>query len=164
MRNAWGPFDRRALALFLGAGALLFSGAPFARAEDRPLLHRQEKELRSIDAVNVDVPMAVVTGTVTVRAGGVLVSPQQVTYAFQPEFPLSRGRLRKTADGTYVLKLRNVPANRTHTLTMNAVYNDTVVREGVVQRLGETRSGRLELAIPHGRDTFSFGEQLLDLH
>lgn len=150
----------RAFAFILSANAFF---SPAIWAEDRPLLHRPEKELRSIKPVNVDMEYGVVSGTVTVRLFGVPVSPQQVTYAFQPEFPNSRGRLRKKAEGVFVLKLHQVPSDSSHILTITGIYNDTLIQGGVVQRQGQTRTGRIQLSIPHGRSDHSFGEQFLDL-
>ena len=71
--------------------------------------------------------------------------------------------LWKVAAGTYVVRASKVPMDESHTLNIRAVYNDTIVRDGIVQRMGQTVSGTLTLQIPHGRDLYSFGDQLLDL-
>lgn len=151
-----GPMNRFApLFLFLVLG-----GVSAAVAADRPW--RPEPRARTVQPVNVPVNHVVVSGTVTVRVRGVLVNPQQVTYMFQPEFPSSRGHLWKRADGTYVLRVPRVPADRPHILTISAAYNDTVLKDEVVERLGQTYTGSIRIEIPHGRD-HAFGDQLLDL-
>jgi hypothetical protein len=161
--NTRGRILIRARTLAIAAGAGLFVlAAGSAGADDTSLLHRREHENRSIPA-NVEVQYGVVLGTVTVRSGGVLVNPQEISYAFQPDFPGSQGYLWRVGDGTYVLRAQRVPIEDSHTLIIRGTYNDTIVRDGIVQRLGETTSGSLRLQIPFGRDSFDFGEQLLDL-
>lgn len=141
--------------------AALFAAVP-GRAADQPRPKYPERTLRSIAPVNAPTSYVVVSGTVTVRARGVLVNPQEVTFVFQPEFPGSRGYLYRVAEGTYRLEVPRVPGEAAHTLVISAAYNDTIVKGDVIQRLGETYSGTLRLEVPNGRD-FAFGEQLLDL-
>lgn len=139
------------------AGAWLAAGA--GSAETRTKL---PDPMRSIEAVNVERPFAVITGTVTVRSRGVLVNPPAVTYSFYPDFKGSAGHLFRVADGVYVLRAGRVPSDRGHVLTIRGAYNDTVIRNGLVEHLGRTYTGTLRVDIPHGRD-YSFGDQLLDL-
>lgn len=118
---------------------------------------------RPIEAANIPQSFVVVDGTVTVRVQGVLVNPTSVTYAFDPEFKFSNGYLTPASDGIFRLHANNVPADNSYTLIIKAAYNDTVVRDGVVLRLGKTYSGSIRISIPYGRD-YSFGDQLLDLN
>ena len=138
--------------------AAAFAAGP-SQADPKP---RLPEKMRSIEAVNVEIPYAVVTGTVTVRARGVLVNPADVTYSFEPDFKASTGYLFPVADGTFVFRADRVPADRSHVLTIKATHNDTVIKNGLVAHLGQTYSGLLRIEIPLGRD-YSFGEQLLDL-
>jgi hypothetical protein len=151
--------DRKVTA----ATVLLFGlliGAAVSRAERNSTLPPRE---RPLEAVNVEIPYAVVTGTVSVRAGGVPVSPADVTYAFQPDFKFSTGYLTLIKDGVYRFRADHVPADQPHTLTIKAAWNDTLVKDGVVLRQGRTYAGTLRLDIPFGRD-YNFGDQILDLN
>ncbi len=147
---------------FLVLVILVSLNAALIRAADQPRPRYPEPSLRSIEAANVPVTYVVVSGTVTVRARGILVNPQEVTFVFQPEFPGSRGYLYSVGDGTYRIDVARVPADSFHTLLISAAYNDTLVKDGVVERLGETYTGTLRLDIPNGRD-YAFGDQILDL-
>jgi hypothetical protein len=115
-----------------------------------------------IEAANIPHAYVVITGTVSVRVDGVLVNPSDVTYTFDPEFKFSTGYLDRVEDGIYVLRADRVPADGSYTLTIKAAYNDTLIKDGVVQRMGKTRTGSLRIPLPFGRD-YSIDQQLLDL-
>ena len=156
------PFRRiksvsiRRFAVIALAGAGLATGL---RADPRPTLPPVQ---RPIEAVNVPVSYVVVSGSVTVRVAGVLVNPDDVTYSFDPDFKFSTGYLTRVADGLYHMRTNKVPADDAHELTIKAAYNDTIIQDGVVQRLGQTHAGSIRIDIPPGRD-YDFGQQLLDL-
>lgn len=149
-----GPAMRSVGILFVLTAALAA-----AHADPRPHLPPLE---RPIDAVDVPVSYVVVSGSVTVRADGVLVNPNDVTYSFDPEFKFSTGYLARVGDGLYRLRTDRVPAGDGYELTIRAAYNDTIIQDGIVQRLGRTHVGSIRIDIPPGRD-YDFGQQLLDL-
>jgi len=142
------------------AGVFLLVAAAARAADPRSKLPAVQAP---IEASNVPRNFVVVEGTVTVRVRGVLVSPPDVTYAFDPPFRFSTGYLSPVSEGVYRLHADRVPADGSFTLTIRAVHNDAIIRGGVVERQGRTSSGSIRLQIPYGRD-YSFGDQLLDLN
>src|SRR5580765_7123466 len=113
----------KTLVTFIGCAALLSAG--FARADDS--WGKPQVPSEHIQPANVpEAAFKTVQGTITVRLDGVLVDAKDVSYIFAPEFPGNTGSLVRKELGTYFLKADNISKNQPYSLTITALYNDSV--------------------------------------